>query len=133
MVCDMAHMSGPARMTPLSSTDQFSRTGSPVETTPQANAHIGGNQVTGFMSGRTAEGSMWNPGRLTFSRAVAIVFRREPSTPDWRSFSLICSDMSACGLFCPFMGEFFSLRLQGFLGGAFENVKNSIQVFSKKM
>jgi hypothetical protein len=36
---------------------QFARIGTPDDTTPHANAHIGGNHVIGFSSSSTAEGA----------------------------------------------------------------------------
>ncbi len=53
---------GPASRTPSAAISQRSESGTPDETTPQAKAHIGGNQVTGFNSSRTA-------GRLGSARA----------------------------------------------------------------
>jgi len=82
-------MRGPARRIPLRRIDQFAAIPSPVDTTPQAKAHMGGNQVTGFMSGRIADGSILNPGLLTFSRAFWMAFCLESLTPEERSLSLM--------------------------------------------
>ncbi len=53
----IAQTSGPASTMPVSAMRPLARIGWPEETTPQANAHIGGNQVIGFNSSSTAEGS----------------------------------------------------------------------------
>jgi hypothetical protein len=50
------HTSGPATHTPSASAAHDARVG-PADTTPQANAHIGGNQVTGFSSSASAAGA----------------------------------------------------------------------------
>ena len=42
-------------MTPKINTNQLPSSATPDEITPQANAHIGGNQVTGLRSSRTVE------------------------------------------------------------------------------
>ena len=53
----IAQTSGPASTIPSAATCQCARIGTPDDTTPQANAHIGGNQVTGLSSSRTAAGA----------------------------------------------------------------------------
>jgi hypothetical protein len=53
----MAQTRGPARIIPAKAVYQFSIMGAPEDTTPQANAHIGGNQVIGFKSSKTADGT----------------------------------------------------------------------------
>jgi hypothetical protein len=53
----MAQTRGPASSTPVSATGHCAATGTPDDATPQANAHIGGNQVTGLSSSRTADGA----------------------------------------------------------------------------
>ena len=50
----VAQTIGPARMTPINASHQRSPKGTPDATTPQAKAHIGGNQVIGLNSSATA-------------------------------------------------------------------------------
>ena len=50
----VAQTSGPASATPTAAATQ--RAEAPLDTAPQANAHIGANQVIGFSSSRTADG-----------------------------------------------------------------------------
>ena len=50
----VAHTSGPASATPVRIAGHRPPTGTPDETTPQPNAHIGANQVIGFKGLRTA-------------------------------------------------------------------------------
>jgi hypothetical protein len=47
---------GPVNTIPLMSKPILSDKGCPEDTAPQANAHIGGNQVTGLRSSKTAKG-----------------------------------------------------------------------------
>jgi hypothetical protein len=47
---------GPVNTIPLISKPTLSERGCPEDTAPQANAHMGGNQVTGLRSSKTAEG-----------------------------------------------------------------------------
>jgi hypothetical protein len=47
---------GPANTMPLKINHTWSANACPDETTPQAKAHMGGNQVTGLSSCKTAEG-----------------------------------------------------------------------------
>jgi hypothetical protein len=47
---------GPASTMPATRKPQRSDNGTPEDTTPHMNAHIGGNQVTGFNSSRTSRG-----------------------------------------------------------------------------
>ena len=49
----VAHTNGPANATPTSANGQLLCKGTPDATTPQANAHIGGNHVTGLNSSAT--------------------------------------------------------------------------------
>ena len=53
----MAQTSGPARMMPTMAITAFSSSGAPEARTPQAKAHMGGNQVMGFSNSRTAAGA----------------------------------------------------------------------------
>ncbi len=53
----LPHTSGPANSMPAMSSPQRSASGTPDETTPHMNAHIGGNQVTGFSSASTSRGA----------------------------------------------------------------------------
>jgi hypothetical protein len=55
---------GPANTMPLKISHKRSDKGWPEETTPQANAHMGGNQVTGFKSSKTADA--WGNGITPF-------------------------------------------------------------------
>ena len=50
-------------MTPRINNNQLPSSATPAEMTPQANAHIGGNHVTGFRSSRTVEalGTLGDP------------------------------------------------------------------------
>jgi hypothetical protein len=47
---------GPANTMPLKINQTWSANGCPDDTTPQAKAHMGGNQVTGLSSCKTADG-----------------------------------------------------------------------------
>ena len=53
----VAQTSGPASRMPATATGQCCGSATPDETTPQPNAHIGGNQVIGLKSSRMAEGA----------------------------------------------------------------------------
>jgi hypothetical protein len=48
---------GPARITPMRTIGHCSRGDTPDATTPQANAHMGGNQVIGLNSSKMADGA----------------------------------------------------------------------------
>ena len=66
----MAQTSGPARMTPISATCQFAAMGTPDEITPQANAHMGGNQVIGFNSASVSANAGTPEGRTASADRV---------------------------------------------------------------
>jgi hypothetical protein len=53
----VAHTSGPASNTPTAIISQRWSGATPEATTPQAKAHIGGNQVMGLSSSATADGA----------------------------------------------------------------------------
>jgi hypothetical protein len=53
----VAHTIGPASKMPQMINPQLSNSGFPEETTPHANAHIGGNHVMGFNNSATVESS----------------------------------------------------------------------------
>ena len=53
----VAHTSGPASSTPSTISGQRPASGTPEATTPQAKAHIGGNQVIGLSNSATADGA----------------------------------------------------------------------------
>ena len=52
----VAQIRGPARAIPATTTVQCAGAKSPLETTPQPNAHMGANHVIGLSSSRTAAG-----------------------------------------------------------------------------
>ena len=51
----VAHTSGPASATPTTASNQRPSMDTPEATTPQANAHMGGNQVMGLNNSVTAD------------------------------------------------------------------------------
>jgi hypothetical protein len=51
----VAHTKGPANSTPTATSHSLPESGTPEATTPQENAHIGGNQVMGLNSSVTAD------------------------------------------------------------------------------
>jgi hypothetical protein len=53
----VAHTSGPASATPAVINSHLPSGATPEATTPQENAHIGGNHVIGFRSSATAPGA----------------------------------------------------------------------------
>ena len=59
----VAQTSGPASSTPISRTGQASSGDTPDATTPQAKAHIGGNQVIGLSSSATVDSAGRDSGR----------------------------------------------------------------------
>ena len=65
---------GPARMTPTINNNQLPLSATPAETTPQVNAHIGGNHVTGLRSSRTVEklGTLGDP-TAAFAPALSAI------------------------------------------------------------
>ena len=55
--CDVPQTIGPASSMPATRNGQRVASGSPLDTTPHMNAHIGGNHVTGLSNSRMARGS----------------------------------------------------------------------------
>jgi hypothetical protein len=63
----VAHTNGPASNMPATMTGHFPSGAEPADTTPQPNAHMGGNQVMGFSNSSTAEGA----GRDSIATVIA--------------------------------------------------------------
>jgi hypothetical protein len=79
----IAHTNGPASATPLAASTHFGPIGCPAEITPQANAHIGANQVIGFSSSNTVAATEREAG-ADMAAVAADIAIRPPHRSDHR-------------------------------------------------